>query len=291
MSLIKRLALFLGSAVFTIYAQAQVPTNSDAALPAKFGTLSTTSLPSSVIANTPVGSGDILRITVFGQPDLSAEIGINDQGIINLPLIGPMKVSGLQTSVIAKKIEQAYKDGKFLVNPEVSVEAVQIRSQLVSILGDVYQPGRYPIPGHLSLLELLATAGGLQPSAAPYAIVLRKNNDDPDKSSEIRIPLSDPASGNFSPKDLALQNGDVIYVERKKLFYIHGEVNRPGEYPIEPEMNVMRAISIGGGMNQRASTWRISIYRTVNGKQQFISAKLNTPVQAGDVIDIKESIF
>lgn len=291
MSLLRSLTLFIGVFLVALHANAQVPEKVYGTLPALPGTLSTTSLPASVISNTPVGTGDILRVTVYGQPDLSTEVGVNDQGMINLPLIGTLKVTGLRTSEIAKQVEQAYRDKKFLVNPEVSVEATQVRSQLVSILGDVYQPGRYVIPGHLSLLELLATAGGLQPSAAPYAIVLRKDVSDPSKTTETHIPLSDPASGSFSPKDMALANGDVVYVERKKLFYIHGEVNRPGEYPIEPEMNVMRAISIGGGMNQRASTWRISIYRTTNGKSENISAKLNTPVKAGDVINIKESIF
>lgn len=291
MSLLQRITLFIGICLIAIQANAQVPSKTYGSLPAVPGSLSTPSLPTSVISNTPVGMGDILRITVYGQPDLSAEVGVNDQGIINLPLIGALQVSGLKTSDIEKKIEQAYRDGKFLVNPEVSVDAVQVRSQLVSILGDIYQPGRYVIPGHLSLLELLATAGGLQPTAAPYAIILRKNTDDPSKSTEIHIPLSDPASGSFSPKDIALENGDTVYIERKKLFYIHGEVNRPGEYPIEPEMNVMRAISIGGGMTQRASTWRISIYRTTDGKSESMSAKLNTPVKAGDVIEIKESFF
>lgn len=258
------------------------------------GTLSMPALPSSTVTNTRVGPGDVLRVTVFGQRDLSAEVGINDKGILTLPLIGGLDVTGLSTSEIAARVADALRAGQYLRNPEVSVEAVQLRSQMVSVLGEVNRPGRYPIPGHLSMLELLATAGGLTAQADHSVTLLRRKTGRNDTENDARIPilLGETHTTERHPLDIELNSGDVVYVNRKKLFYIHGEVNRPGSYSMEPDMNVMRAISLGGGMTQRASQRRIYINREISEKGvQEMKAQLTDPVLPGDVVYINESLF
>jgi len=276
---------------------AQVPTAGTELMSAPPGTLSTLSLPSSAVTNTRVGSGDVMRVTVFGQPDLSAEIGVNDKGFITLPLIGGVEVSGLTTSEIAIKVANALRQGQYLRNPEVSVEVVQLRSQMVSVLGEVSRPGRYPIPGHMTVLELLASAGGLTAQADTTVTLLRRKTDtssDGSDGSDIRIPilLGETHATERASLDVDLSNGDVVYVGKKKLFYIHGEVNRPGAYPMEPDMNVMRAISLGGGMTQRASQRRIVINRnTADNGMQVIKARLADPILPGDVLYVNESLF
>ncbi|WP_034291959.1 SLBB domain-containing protein [Herbaspirillum sp. RV1423] len=259
------------------------------------GVLSTLALPSSAVTNTRVGSGDVLRVTVFGQPDLSAEVGVNDKGILTLPLIGGIEVNGLTTSEISAKVADGLRKGQYLKNPEVSVEVVQLRSQMVSVLGEVSRPGRYPIPGHLSVLELLATAGGLTPQADQTVTLLRRKTDKSNSGeSDTRIPimLGETGATERTPLDVELNVGDVVYVNKKKVFYIHGEVNRPGSYPMEQDMNVMRAIALGGGMTQRASQRRIYINREVPEKGvQEMKAKLADPVLPGDVVYVNESLF
>lgn len=290
--LIKSIAALLSTIAFA--AHAQIPTNPSKTgeiMSAPPGTLSTLSLPSSAVTNTRVGAGDVLRITVFGQPDLSAEVGINDKGIINLPLIGGLDINDLTTSQIASKIATTFREKQYLNNPEVSVEVIQLRSQMVSILGEVGQPGRYPIPGRMTVLELLATAGGLTSDADSNVTVLRRNADNSKDDVRIPIQLGETSTTARTPLDINLNSGDVVYVNKKKLFYIHGEVNRPGAYPMEPDMNIMRAISLGGGLSLRASERRMSIYRKVNEKAQQFSVKMADPVQAGDVIYVKESLF
>ncbi|EJL84235.1 periplasmic protein involved in polysaccharide export [Herbaspirillum sp. CF444] len=284
----------------SISAFAQVPTDptkTGEVMSAPPGTLSTLALPSSAVTNTRVGSGDVLRVTVFGQPDLSAEVGVNDKGVLTLPLIGGIDVTGLTTSEISARVADALRKGQYLRNPEVSVEVIQLRSQMVSVLGEVSRPGRYPIPGHLSVLELLATAGGLTTQADQTVTLLRRKTDDSGiggAESDVRIPilLGETKATARSPLDVELNNGDVVYVNKKKLFYIHGEVNRPGSYPMEQDMNVMRAISLGGGMTQRASQRRIYINREIPDKGvEEIKAKLTDPVLPGDVVYVNESLF
>ncbi len=273
------------------------PTKTGEVMSAPPGTLSTLALPSSAVTNTRVGSGDVLRVTVFGQPDLSAEVGVNDKGVLTLPLIGGVEVTGLTTSEISARVADALRKGQYLRNPEVSVEVVQLRSQMVSVLGEVSRPGRYPIPGHLSVLELLATAGGLTTQADQTVTLLRRKTDNSGTNStesDVRIPilLGETKATERSPLDVELNSGDVVYVNKKKLFYIHGEVNRPGSYPMEQDMNVMRAISLGGGMTQRASQRRIYINREMPDKGvEEIKAKLTDPVMPGDVVYVNESLF
>lgn len=270
------------------------PTKTGELMSAPPGTLSTLALPSSAVTNTRVGSGDVLRVTVFGQPDLSAEVGVNDKGVLTLPLVGGIDVTGLTTSEIGARVADALRRGQYLRNPEVSVEVVQLRSQMVSVLGEVSRPGRYPIPGHLSVLELLATAGGLTTQADQSVTLLRRKTDAGGAESDVRIPilLGETSATQRSPLDVELNSGDVVYVNKKKLFYIHGEVNRPGSYPMEQDMNVMRAISLGGGMTQRASQRRIYINREVPDKGvQEMKAKLTDPVLPGDVVYVNESLF
>lgn len=258
------------------------------------GVLPMPALPASAVTNARVGPGDVLRVTVFGQRDLSAEVGVNDKGILTLPLIGGLDVTGLSTSEIAARVADALRAGQYLRDPEVSVEAVQLRSQMVSVLGEVSRPGRYPIPGHLSVLELLATAGGLTAQADQSVTLLRRKTGQNDTESDARIPilLGETHATERHQLDVELNSGDVVYVNRKKLFYIHGEVHRPGSYPIEPDMNVMRAIALGGGMTQRASQRRIYINREVPAQGvREMKAKLTDPVLPGDVVYVNESLF
>ncbi|MDY7578268.1 SLBB domain-containing protein [Herbaspirillum sp. RTI4] len=286
--------------IFAASVHAQVPTDPSKTgelIPATPGSLSTLSLPSSVIANTRVGAGDILRVTVFGQEDLSAEIGVNDKGYITLPLIGPLGANGLSTSELALKVTDALLKGGYVRNPQVSVEVIQSRSQMVSVLGEISRPGRYPIPGHMTVLELLAIAGGLTERAEQTVTLLRRPdpNDTNDAGQRIPIQLGEAGPAQLArrtPLDVELRSGDVVYVASKKLFYIHGEVNRPGSYQMEPGMNVMRAIALGGGMTQRASTRRMTINRKTEsqGLQEF-KAGMSEALEPGDVVYVNESLF
>jgi polysaccharide export outer membrane protein len=85
---------------------------------------------------------------------------------------------------------------------------------------------------------------------------------------------------------------DVIFVPQLKNFYVYGEVRRPGMYPMEEELNVMRVLSIGGGITERGSVRRISIHRKdSNGNLREVSVGITDSVLPGDVVFINERIF
>jgi polysaccharide export outer membrane protein len=89
---------------------------------------------------------DKLRISVFQEDDLSTLCRVDAKGTVNLPLVGEMRVYGKNLSEAERTIEAAYKDGRFLRNPEVTVAVEEYAPREVSIQGQVKNPGRYPLP-------------------------------------------------------------------------------------------------------------------------------------------------
>jgi polysaccharide export outer membrane protein len=89
-----------------------------------------------------------------------------------------------------------------------------------------------------------------------------------------------------------LSNGDIIYVHRAPMFYIYGEVNRPGAFRLERNMSVMQGLASGGGTNARGTTRGLRIHRRdASGALKVIEPSLDDLLQADDVIYVKESLF
>ncbi len=243
----------------------------------------------------PLGVGDQIAITVFGQPDLSAEVTVGESGSIMVPLIGTLNVLNMSAAQLETMVAKRLKDGGYLQNPGVSVQIRQLRSQLVSVIGEVQRPGRYPIQGKMTVLEALATAGGLTQRADKSILVLRKSPTTVSGDSvreEISIQL-DTAGAQFRGRlDAPLVNDDVVYVAVQKLFYIHGEVRRPGAYPMEQGLNIMKALALSGGVSERGSKGRIKVHRLDAQKVlREIRAELPMTIEPDDVIYVDERLF
>lgn len=242
----------------------------------------------------PIGVGDQIFITVFGQPDMSAEVTVNENQQVTLPLIGTLKVGGLAPPAIEKLIAQRLKDGEYLLNPEVSIQVRQVRSQMMSVLGEVQRPGRFVISAKMSVLDALAMAGGLTPRADQTVILIRNNRDPKGEllRQEISVHLDQLTNAKPSQRDMELMNDDVVFVPLQKSFYVLGEIRKPGAYPMEQDLNVMRALAISGGITDRGSLRRIRIHRKdANQSLQEITPDLKTPIVGGDVIYVDERLF
>ena len=104
-----------------------------------------------------LGTGDKLRINVFGQPELSGEFVVDGTGAISLPLIGQVTAVGLSTQELETTIATNLSNG-FLLEPRVSAEVINYRP--FYILGEVGRPGEYPFNSGLTVLNAVAAAGG-----------------------------------------------------------------------------------------------------------------------------------
>jgi polysaccharide export outer membrane protein len=237
-----------------------------------------------------LGPGDSVTLSVFGQPDMATTGFVADDGTLTVPLAGPIKVDGLSPADAARRIEKALRDGKYLVDPHVTISAVVSRSQRVSVIGEVKSPGRYVVESNIPIFDLLAEAGGVTETASDTVFLIRTDKDG--KEQRYAINLKGLAKGNMPVTAQTLRAGDSVFVPRAEQFYIYGEVTTPGKYKVEPGMTVVEAIARAGGLTVRGSQRRVEIKRLLpDGKYQTTKAKLEEPVRADDVIRVKESIF
>ena len=140
-----------------------------------------------------IRSTDKLSIRVFQEEDLSTVSRVDSKGTVTLPLVGEVRVSGLTLSDAERAIESAYKDGRFLRTPEVTVSVEESAARLVSIQGQVKNPGRYPLPveSSVTVLDLVTRAGGFTDTAQGKAV--RVTRILPDGSTRV-ITLDVPES-------------------------------------------------------------------------------------------------
>jgi polysaccharide export outer membrane protein len=234
--------------------------------------------------------GDIIRISVFKSPDLSLDARISEVGTIGYPLIGSVPVSGLTLPAAERKIAQMLKDGGFVLNPQVNILLTQALGNLVSVIGEVNTPGRYSIEaagGHLS--GMLAAAGGIGTNGGDLVIVTGLRNGKPFRREIDIVKMS--LSGN-SGDDIDLLGGDTLFINRAPLFYIYGQVQKPGQVRLERAMTVMQALASGGGVTGKGTSRGIVRHRRdASGKVKEEGVSLDDDVRDQDVIYVKESLF
>jgi len=264
--------------------------------PPDAGTASKPATPSAPIGaetTTPsfaLGPGDAVTIAVFGRPELGTATYVGDDGAVSVPLVGNVAVAGLSTASAGQRIATAFRQGKYLVQPQVTVTMTQFRGQQVSVLGAVRTPGRFVIESKTTVLDVLALAGGITENGADVVMVLRPGKEG--KVTRHAIDLKGLSQPGTPLPTLALRAGDSIFVPAADQFSIYGEVRTPNLYRLEPGMTVVQAISRGGGLTPRGSSSRIEIQRrNPDGTTLTYDGRLTDLVRANDVIRVKERFF
>ncbi|MBU2083322.1 MAG: polysaccharide export protein [Alphaproteobacteria bacterium] len=142
------------------------------------------SAPTQAQTNTAytLGTGDKLRINVFGQPELSGQFVVDGTGSISLPLIGQIAASGSSTQDLETTIATELSNG-FLLEPRVSVEVTNYRP--FYILGEVGRPGEYPFNSGLTVLNAVAAAGGFTYRANKKVIYIKSVGADKEMAYEL----------------------------------------------------------------------------------------------------------
>jgi len=238
-----------------------------------------------------VGEGDVLRITIYDQPELSTLVRIGGNGTILFPLIGQVKVAGLTISQVSEKIASLLADG-YLVSPQVTIFIEEFRSQKVTVIGQVNKPGLYELNGYTTLLQVLSNAGDLSKDAGDKAIIKRKSNSPDKKETIITIDLKRLIELGDTSYDIPIIDGDSIFVAKAALYYLNGEVRRPDAYKLEDGTTVIKAITIAGGFTDKASPSRVRIIRKINGKEEKLErVKMDEPIMPDDIIVVPESFF
>jgi len=143
-----------------------------------------------------LGPGDRIAISVFGQPDLSVEFTLSDNGTLNYPFLGEIVIAGMTMPELEQRIADGLR-GDYLIDPDVAVSMTQYR--LFFLNGEVNRPGGYPYQPGLTLEKALALGGGLSARAARDKILVKRATEL--SGEEENINMSDPVHA-----------GDVITV-------------------------------------------------------------------------------
>ena len=255
-----------------------------------------------------VGAGDILDILVFEVEELSRPAVVTPGGTISLPLIGEIPVKGKTTVEIETALKEHYGDN-YLRNPQISVSVTDFRSQPVSVVGAVQEPGVYQLQGERRLVEVLAMAGGLTEEVGE-SITISRHNDGAGSiavgpgadmlgtaAARLLIDHGDAAGGEIevSVRELLtardggeanpiIEPHDVIRVSKAGIVYVMGAVEKPGGFVIkdQEQMTVLRAISLASGFGRHSSPQKARVIR------QYEGVKREIPIRIKDVIEGSE---
>jgi len=259
--------------------------------------------PAGVVAEEyTLGPGDVLRISVWGQDDLSKEYQIAPEGSVSFPLIGKVPANGMTTAALAERL-RALLEKDYLVNPQVAVTVREYLSQKVHVMGEAEKPGLYYLTGPTTLVELISKAG-VSKTAGREVLVVRAVADAVAGSSNIlRFDLGKMQAGD-SNENLTVQRNDLVLIPKAlaRSFFVFGEVRKPGSYPFEKDINVLEAITIAGGLTDKAAAGRTRIIRNTSKGQEILHVDVNDLLKRGqgekgvrllenDVVVVPESFF
>jgi len=247
--------------------------------------------PEPAAAATParymIGPQDLLKITVFDEPDLTNSYRVDGDGFVTFPYIGRVPSAGLTLPELQERIRTLLAAG-FIRNPQVRVEVGEFKSQSVLVSGEVRQPGKITMTGSMTLLEALAAAGSATSSASSELTVAHPKRGTED-SDVIRINWKDLQLGRGT--DVGLQDGDIINVPKAQTFFITGQIRNGGSYVLEPGTTMQQAIAMAGGLTERGSDRGITVTRLINGKSTDVKVTLEDKVQPNDTIIVRNRFF
>jgi len=268
-----------------------------------------------------IGSGDVVKVAVLGQPDMSGEFAIDADGLLSFPFLGKIKAAGLTTGELERKLTTLLADG-YLRKPAVAVTIKDYGSRRVFVTGEVVKPGAYGLRPQASLLALLVEIGELTANAGHEVVIVRPPKAVAgDGAAEVHVPTDDeeplPSPSPSSPatglpgevpgaeilrlslrevrsgnpdKDFRLEPGDTVYFPKAAQFYVTGSVPRAGAFRYEEGLTVYQAVSLAGGISERGSS-KVKIVRIVGGKRREIKAKPTDPVLPEDTLVVPERFF
>jgi polysaccharide biosynthesis/export protein len=243
------------------------------------------SLGKSTLADIPIGAGDLLHIDVFDVPELSRDVRVSTMGGISFPLIHErIRAAGATTFQLEQKIQDLLRQNGLVSDPQVSVFIKEQNSQPVTIIGAVARPMTYQVNRPMSLLELIANAGGITDGAGTVILITRRTETEsvmpisssPNSSESatsdldsgaktIRIQLQDLLNTENTAFNIPIYGGDVINIPVAGIIYVMGGgVSQQGGYVVQShgeQITVLKAVALAHGLGGYAKPDDAVIYR------------------------------
>lgn len=259
-------------------------------------------------------AGDRLSIKVLGDEELTAvwhgsSVGytVDAAGHLNFPLLGQVKAAGLSIQGLQDHLQKEL--GVYLVDPLVNISFYDRKiNQRVSILGQIVRSGVYDYVQGMTITQLISQAGdfvrvqsrmgGLKYLANTTQVQVTRRSDNGERT--IYVNVQDILDGKAP--DFPLEIGDLVMVPEKssaQSVSILGQVAKPGNYELTPDMTLVRLISDAEGFTRLANASRIVVSNELQGKasrvvdaQTILMGKgSDVQLEAGDVVYVPESVF
>jgi polysaccharide biosynthesis/export protein len=254
----------------------------------------------------PIGPGDLLKVTVSDVPELNLETRVGTDGRILLPLVGAIVVTGRSEAQLSAELSSLLVEKRFVRNPRVAVFLSEQKSQTIAVTGAVAKPGMFPLTRRRStIIDMLSEAGGLSKDAGEVIEFVPAPESEaaspgkPDPHGVIQIDVNELFRGrNRTLLNLTVTSGDVIFVPEAGSFTINGWVDKPGTYPLTRRTAVVAAIASAGGPLFPARLGNVVVLRegttsgdpprviNVNVKDVQAGISPDTTLRAGDVVQV-----
>jgi polysaccharide export outer membrane protein len=253
--------------------------------------------PADATADYRLGPGDQITIHVVDLNEIpSTPYRVDGSGFLHVPVIGRLWAQGLTAGDVAAEVRDRLT--KELVNPDVTVSIVEFRSQPVSVLGAVANPGVHQLEGRKTLLEMIVLAGGIRPDAGNLIHITRNlrygrlslpdAKDDPTHQYSVASVRIKSLMNGSEPRDnVAIQPYDVISVPRGELIYVLGAVAHAGGYMVNESeaLTALQIMSLAGGLDKMAAPRQARILRPLPES----TSRTEIPVDLRKVLDGKSA--
>jgi polysaccharide export outer membrane protein len=230
----------------SVVAKAQMPVADDGIVKDERAPALLESLPSETL-----GPDDLVVLSIPYCTELSHAFRVGTDGTLTLPLMSKkMQASGLTPDQLADEIKAEVKREQILNDPTVSVSVQEYRSRPVSVVGAVIHPVTFQATGRTTLLDAIARAGGLSPSAGGTIVLTQHAGNSGGLEKVQRIAVSDLLSGSDTKYNVILHGADEIRVPEASKIFVTGNVHRPGMYamPADLDTTVLKAIALSEGL-------------------------------------------
>lgn len=228
-----------------------------------------------------LGPEDQLSIHVVDLDDVSDKpVRIDPEGYIELPLIGRVHAAGLSPEQLRTTLAQQLST--YIDKPQITINVLEYRSQPVSVIGEVNNPGLHQLQGPKRLVEVISLAGGLKPDAGQTVTITREirwgvlplpgaHVDASGQYSVADIQLDQLTSGQTPQANIEMDADDIVSISKAKVVYVVGEVKKAGGFTLDTHgsISLLRALSLAEGLTHDAAPKKARILRSPdpNGTQ------------------------
>lgn len=245
-----------------------------------------------------IGSGDLLQVSMFENPELSGSFRVDANGDIMLPLIGKVHVAGHTADEVGTEIAKRYVQAGIL-KPEgayATISVLEYATQGITVNGEVKSPGIYPALGVRMLNDVIAAAGGESTGAASKVVITHRN----DPAHPVAV-YYNPSALNPTVPEVQILPGDSIMVPRAGIIYVLGDVVRAGGFVLDgrQELTIEEAMALAGGGAKAAAFNRVQLVRSLkDGRKEAITISVkdiykgkapDVALRDGDVVYVPTS--